>query len=178
MNNTHTTAGILAVAAAMAAGVLAPGEASAQIRVDGLAGVQHLNVLAPGGPSMVGTLRGELTLSLFPWVEIGGYGEILSDLGGGTTGSDFGGLVAVRPHIPFSSIDPLVFASVGYLKYPVADSTVTSGWEGQIGVGLTFHVNPWIDIDARIAYVDMITRDATAIDAQGYAISAGISLHP
>ncbi len=172
--------GLVAAAAALVvSGVMAPREAAAQVRVNGLAGMQHLGVNGPqttGGTT--GTLRVEGALSLFPWIEAGAYGEVLSDFSGGSSGTDFGGIVAVRPHIPTSSVDPLVFASVGYLKYPIGNSALTGGWEGQLGAGLTFHVNPWVDVEGRVALVEMLSQDSSVLDTHGFAASAGISLHP
>lgn len=166
-------AGVVAAAAL----VVAPGEAAAQVRINGLAGVAHLNSPRAQAPSLVGTVRGEASFGFLPWLHLGGYGELMQDLSTGTAGSNFGGQLSLRPGIPLSPIDPMAFASIGYLRYPVGDGQLSGGWNGQLGVGLVIHAGSFIDIEGRAAMVRMVSRDEASLDAGGYTISGGVSLH-
>lgn len=155
-------------AAAVLLGLTVPATAGAQVRATGLVGVDWMN-RAPTALS----LRAEGTMSLIPWFHVGVYGTALSSLNQSTTGYSVGGLVAFRPGIPGTSVDPMGFASLGYQRTP--GDVWDSGAVLQLGGGLVFHTLPFLDIELRAAYVQML---ASNDDNTGFTGAVGISLHP
>lgn len=145
-----------------------PSTAEAQVRVAGLVGVDWYN-RAPAALS----LRAEGTVSLIPWFHIGAYGSALSSLDSSTTGYSVGGVLALRPGIPGTSVDPMGFASLGYQRTP--GDLWDSGAVLQLGGGLVIHTLPFLDVELRAAYVQMV---ASNDDSSGFTAAAGISLHP
>ena len=159
---------LLSVAATMLMALAAPATAEAQVRATALVGVDYMN----RGPTAM-SLRAEGTVSLIPWFHIGAYGTALSTLDQDTTGYSVGGLLALRPGIPGTSIDPMAFASLGYQRTPGA--FYDSGAVLQVGGGLVFHMLPILDLELRAAYVQML---ASNDDANGVTAAIGLSLHP
>lgn len=160
--------GVLLSAAVMVAALALPATAGAQVRATGLAGVDYMN----RGPTAL-SLRAEGTVSLIPWFHIGAYGTALSTLDQSTTGYSVGGLLALRPGIPGTSIDPMGFVSLGYQRTP--GDTYDSGAVLQLGGGLVFHTLPILDFELRAAYVQMLDSND---DATGFTGAVGLSLHP
>lgn len=158
--------GAAAVAVAMAVAV--PSTANAQVRATGLVGVDWMNRT----PTAL-SLRAEGTVSVIPWFHIGVYGAALSALNDSTTGYSVGGLLALRPGIPGTRIDPMAFGSIGYQRTP--GDVWDSGAVMQLGGGLVLHTLPFLDLELRAAYVQML---ASNDDASGFTAAAGISLHP
>lgn len=156
-----------AVAVAMAVAAM-PSTAEAQVRATGLVGVDWYN-RAPTAMS----LRVEGTFSLIPWFHLGAYGAALSGLDDTTTGYSVGGLLALRPGIPGTRVDPMAFASFGYQRTP--GDVWDSGAVMQLGGGLVVHTLPFLDLELRAAYVQMV---ASNDDSSGFTAAAGISLHP
>ncbi len=161
--NTRTILG----AAAVLMGLAVPATAGAQVRVAGLVGVDWMNH-APTSLS----LRVEGTVSPIPWFHIGAYGTALSALEQSGSGYSVGGLAALRPGIPGTGIDPMAFLSLGYQRTP------GEAWERgavlQVGGGLVFHTLPFLDLELRAAYVQLLE----ASDSNGITAAVGLSLHP
>lgn len=162
-----TTRNILG-AAAVLMGLAVPATAGAQVRATGLVGVDWMN----HAPSAL-SLRAEGTVSLIPWFHIGAYGTALSSLNQSSTGYSVGGVLALRPGIPGTSVDPMAFASVGYQRTP--GDVWDSGAVLQLGGGLVFHTLPFLDLELRAAYVQMLASNQ---DSTGLTAAFGISLHP
>jgi hypothetical protein len=163
---TRLLLGAAATAALMALAV--PTTAAAQVRGSAFVGVDYMN-RAPTSLS----LRAEGTVSLVPWFHIGAYGAALNSLDQSTSGYSVGGLLAFRPGIPGTSVDPMGFASVGYQRTP--GDAWDSGAVLQLGGGLVFHTLPFLDLELRAAYVQML---ASNDDATGFTGAIGLSLHP
>ena len=159
---------VLISAAVMLMGLAIPATAGAQVRATGLVGVDYLN-----RSTTALSLRAEGTVSLVPWFHLGAYATALSPLDPSTSGYSVGGLVAFRPGIPGTSIDPMGFVSVGYQRTP--GDVWDSGAVLQVGGGLVFHLLPVLDLEARAAYVQMIDSSQ---DASGFTAALGLSLHP
>jgi len=155
-------------AAALMMGLAVPATAGAQVRATGLVGVDWMN----HAPSAL-SLRAEGTVSLIPWFHIGAYGTALSSLNQSSTGYSVGGVLALRPGIPGTSVDPMAFASVGYQRTP--GDVWDSGAVLQLGGGLVFHTLPFLDLELRAAYVQMLASNE---DSTGLTAAFGISLHP
>jgi hypothetical protein len=145
-----------------------PSTAAAQVRGSGFVGVDSMNH-APTSLS----LRAEGTVSLIPWFHIGAYGAALNSFNQSTSGYSVGGLIAFRPSIPGTSVDPMGFASLGYQRTP--GDAWDSGAVLQLGGGLVFHTAAFLDIELRAAYVQML---ASNDDATGITGAVGLSLHP
>jgi len=163
----HVLMGAAAAVVALATAAV-PSTAEAQVRATGLVGVDWYN-RAPTALS----LRVEGTFSLIPWIHLGAYGAALSALDDSTTGYSVGGLVALRPGIPGTSVDPMGFASIGYQRTP--GDVWDSGAVLQLGGGLVIHTLPFLDLELRAAYVQMV---ASNDDSSGFTAAAGISIHP
>lgn len=161
------TRNILGVAAVLM-GLAIPATAGAQVRATGLVGVDWMN----HAPSAL-SLRAEGTVSLIPWFHIGVYGTALSSLNQTSTGYSVGGVLALRPGIPGTSVDPMAFASVGYQRTP--GDVWDSGAVMQFGGGLVFHALPFLDLELRAAYVQMLASNQ---DSTGLTAAIGLSLHP
>ena len=159
---------LLGAAAAVLMGLAVPATAGAQVRATGLVGVDWLS-----RTQTALSLRGEGTVSLIPWFHIGVYGTALTNLDQSSTGYSVGGLLAVRPGIPGTSVDPMGFASVGYQRTP--GNVWDSGAVLQLGGGLVFHAAPFLDFELRAAYVQMLASNS---DSSGVTAAVGISLHP
>lgn len=155
-------------AAALMMGLALPATAGAQVRATGLVGVDWMN----HAPSAL-SLRAEGTVSLIPWFHIGVYGTALSSLNQTSTGYSVGGVLALRPGIPGTSVDPMAFASVGYQRTP--GDVWDSGAVMQLGGGLVFHTLPFLDLELRAAYVQMLASNE---DSTGLTAAIGLSLHP
>ena len=155
-------------AAALMMGLAVPATAGAQVRATGLVGVDWMN----HAPSAL-SLRAEGTVSLIPWFHIGVYGTALSSLNQTSTGYSVGGVLALRPGIPGTSVDPMAFASVGYQRTP--GDVWDSGAVMQLGGGLVFHTLPFLDLELRAAYVQMLASNE---DSTGLTAAIGLSLHP
>jgi hypothetical protein len=155
-------------AAALMMGLAVPATAGAQVRATGLVGVDWMN----HAPSAL-SLRAEGTVSLIPWFHIGVYGTALSSLNQTSTGYSVGGVLALRPGIPGTSVDPMAFASVGYQRTP--GDVWDSGAVLQLGGGLVFHTLPFLDLELRAAYVQMLASNE---DSTGLTAAIGLSLHP
>ena len=159
---------LLGAAAAVLMGVAVPATAGAQVRGTALVGVEWMNH-APTALS----LRAEGTVSLIPWFHVGAYGTALSSLNDSATGYSVGGLVAFRPGIPGTSVDPMGFVSVGYQRSP--GDVWDSGAVMQLGGGLVLHTLPFLDLELRAAYVQMLASNE---DSTGVTAAVGLSLHP
>lgn len=160
--------GVLFGTAAVLMGLMVPATAGAQVRGTALVGVDWMNRT----PTAL-SLRAEGTFSLIPWVHLGAYGAALSSLDNSTTGYSVGGLVALRPGIPGTSVDPMGFASLGYQRTP--GDVWQSGAVLQVGGGLVVHTLPFLDLELRAAYVQMVGSND---NPSGFTAAAGLSLHP
>lgn len=173
----------LALAALAAAPLLllAPREAGAFVRFHVGTGAQYVEPAVPlQSPTLVtGVLRGELTVGVLPWLHLGGYAEAFADFGVGNLGAGYGGMVAVRPHIPFSPIDPMGFVGLGYVDYPVGGGSHarSEALEGQIGAGVVLHAMRFLDFEARAAYARMFLRTPSSLGANGVTGTLGVALH-
>nr|MBK7066548.1 hypothetical protein [Deltaproteobacteria bacterium] len=154
-------------ATAVLMGMAIPATAGAQVRVTGLAGVDWMN-RAPTSLS----LRAEGTLSPIPWLHVGAYATSLSALEQSGSGYSVGGLAALRPGIPGTSVDPMAFVSLGYQRTP--GETWERGAVLQVGGGLVFHTLPFLDLELRAAYVQSLESS----DSNGLTAAVGLSLHP
>lgn len=161
------TSVLLGTAAALM-GLAVPATAGAQVRATGLVGVDTLS-RAPTALS----LRAEGTVSLIPWFHVGAYGAALNSLDQSTSGYSVGGLLAFRPGIPGTGVDPMGFASLGYQRTP--GDVWDSGAVLQLGGGLVFRALPFLDVELRAAYVQMLASDT---DPTGFTGAIGLSLHP
>lgn len=161
---------LLGAAAAVVAMAVAavPSTAEAQVRATGLVGVDWYN----RSPTAL-SLRVEGTASLIPWFHIGAYGAALSALDDSTTGYSVGGLLALRPGIPGTRVDPMAYASLGYQRTP--GDVWDSGAVLHLGGGLVVHTLPFLDLELRAAYVQMVGSNE---DSSGFTAAAGLSLHP
>lgn len=178
MNTSRTRSALLFTLALSGMSLLAPTSASAQVRLSALGGVEHLADSAQSVPSVAATGRVEATVGLLLWLHVGAYLGTQTDFTA-PAGASYGAITALRPHIPFSPIDPFAFASVGWLEYPTSRSSVGSSWEGQAGGGLTLHASELIDVEARLAYVGLFGRSDSGapLGGNGYAASGGVAVH-
>ena len=106
------------------------------------------------------------TVSLIPWLHAGVYGQGLFDFDGGPSGYGVGGMLALRPALPLTPVDPMGFATLGYQR--LGDGR--SGFTYELGAGLAYHANDFIDLEARASWVHI-----TGADIGGFTGSVGLA---
>lgn len=154
---------------AAALGALAvPRDAHAIVRVGGLLGVEH--VRGANNATMF-QYRAEGAVSIFPWVQIGGYFQGLSPFEGGKTGWGGGAMLALRPALPVTPIDPMGYATIGYQRAPDGTS-LTNSFTAELGGGLVYHANSLIDLELRAGYVGLLNSSL-----HGFTGNVGLSLN-
>lgn len=173
MHATPRLASSLTLAAALAFGaaLLGPRDAHAQVRASAHLGLERISGGGRSSAMFVGRVEG--TVSLIPWLHLGLYAQGLNGGGEGKTGWGGGLLAALRPGIPGTTIDPMGYASVGYQRAPTG-AVFNSGPVFEVGGGLSWHILPLIDLEARAGYVGLV-GDSTM---HGFSAVLGLSLHP
>lgn len=162
--------GVAAFAAALAV-TLPAREAQAQFRLSALGGVERIS--GNGQSSTMVMVRAEATASLIPWLHGGLFVHSLSPTEAGKTGYGLGGIVALRPSLPGTSVDPMGYASLGYQRAPVGSEFAT-GALLEVGAGLAFHLMPILDLDLRGGYAGILGSEGM----NGFSVMGGLSLHP
>lgn len=161
--NLPTRTSFLLAAPLLAAAMLCPSTSHAIVRLQGVAGVQHMF----GNQGLTaGLLRAEGTVSLIPWLHLGAYGQGLFDFDGGRSGYGGGGMLALRPALPLTPIDPMGFATLGYQR--LGDGR--SGFTYELGAGLVYHANDFVDFEARASWVHI-----TGADVGGFTGGVGLA---
>lgn len=169
-NTIRALVGTAGLAAALAV-MLPAREAQAQVRLSALGGVEHIG--GNGQSTTMVMVRGEATLSLIPWLHGGVFVHSLSPTDPGKTGYGLGAIVALRPALPGTSVDPMGYASIGYQRAPVGAEFAT-GALVEVGAGLAFHLIPILDLDLRAGYAGILGSEGM----NGFSVLAGLSLHP
>lgn len=149
----------------------APAAADAQVRASVFGGALHLP--RDGAPSTRFVARAEATFSLIPWLHLGAYGQALPGSANEGTGYGLGGLLAFRPLLPLTPIDPMAYASIGYQRAP-SGAALSEGAMFELGGGLVWHAASILDVELRGGYVGFVPREAE----HGFTVAAGLSLHP
>jgi hypothetical protein len=155
------------VAAALIA-LGAPRDAHAIVRVGGVLGVEHIR--GNSGATMF-QYRLEGAFSIFPWVQLGGYAQGLSPLGGGKTGWGGGAMLTLRPALPVTRIDPMGFATLGFQRAPDGTALVNS-FTVEVGGGLVYHTRVHLDLELRAGYVGILNAGL-----HGFTGGVGLSLN-
>lgn len=151
---------VAAATVAICSAVALPAEAVVRVGVDG--GIQHFS---PGGTYAMA--RAEGSVGVIPWVQLGGYAQLLEGLGNTEGGWGAGAVAALRPGIPGFKVDPMAFASAGYQRVGVA-----RGFTVELGAGLSWHVSSFIDLELRGAWVNIAERGAPS----GFTGTLGVAL--
>ncbi len=167
----HAPKLLAAAALAVLATLHSPREAEAQVRVSAHLGLER--IAGGGRTSTMFVGRAEGTVSLIPWLHLGLYAQGLNGGGEGKTGWGGGLLAALRPGIPGTTIDPMGYASVGYQRAPTG-AVFNSGPVFEVGGGLSWHILPLVDLEARAGYVGLV-GDSTM---HGFSAVLGLALHP
>lgn len=157
----------LAFAAVLAAAAFAlrPDDAHAIVRLQGTAGVLHLGG-RNGGTH--GLFRLEGTFTALPWMHVGLWAQGLPAFDDSRTGGGGGAMVAFRPALPSLRIDPMGYASLGWLRAGAGNG----GLVGELGAGLVYHANAVIDFELRAGAVQVVGSSA----ATGLSVGVGLAL--
>jgi hypothetical protein len=145
-----------------------PREACAIVRAGGFLGVEHIRGV---NNATMFQYRLEGALSVLPWVQVGGYLQGLSPFEGGKTGWGGGAMIALRPSLPITSLDPMGYASLGYQRAP--DGTaLTNAFTVELGGGIVYHASRLIDLELRAGYVGLLNSSL-----HGFTGGVGLSLN-
>ncbi|MBI5517622.1 MAG: hypothetical protein HY909_27880 [Deltaproteobacteria bacterium] len=144
----------------------APSLARAELRLAGFGGVE-----AGRNRTTAFTLRAEGTFGLLPWLRAGAYAASLH--GSGDHGMSLGGMLALRPRLPLTPVDPVAWVSVGYQRSPIGNGT-DAGLVVQAGLGLAIALGPVADLELRAGYSQLA---GSRHDGPGFLGLLGVSFH-
>jgi hypothetical protein len=160
---------LLVPAAAALCAAMAPRDAHAIVRAGGLVGVEHIRGSNGNGTMFQYRLEGAFTVA--PWVQLGGYFQGLTPFEENRTGWGGGAMVALRPSLPVTSVDPMGYATIGYQRAP-AGTALHNAFTVELGGGLVYHASSLVDLELRAGYVGLLNSSL-----HGFTGNVGLSLN-